>query len=254
VTTPPGDSSIENEPHLRPGKFKPDPSEARADETFAFQGPPTDEDRLEQSVWEEPTVTPEAAARRQAHDLTYGEWLDAGRRRTSVAASWRATLGVALLSGPLSILGSLFGSLDGPGGYLSVVVFGPLVEELMKAAPAAYLVEKRPYLFRSPAQILLSMLAAGAAFGIIENLIYLKLYIPGASAGLAAWRWTVCTALHAGCSTVAGLGLLRVWKDAEARRARPRLGLAMSAILVAAVLHGAYNLFAVILEATSFTF
>ncbi len=254
MTEPSPDPSIEHEPHLRGGGFKADPSEAKAEETLAYQGAPTDEDRLDQSVWDEPSLSPELAPARPAHDLTYERWLDEGRNRTPLSRTWMLTFLLAAASGPLAILGVFWNVGDSPGSVLGVVLFGPVMEEAMKAAAAAFLVEKRPYLFRSPFQIAICLLASGIAFAAIENLLYLNVYIPNASAGLAAWRWTVCTALHGGCSLIAGLGILRIWRDVFARKARPRLALGLPHLFAAAAIHGLYNLGAVLMEFTRFRF
>ena len=54
----------------------------------------------------------------------------------------------------------------------------------MKVAMATYVVEKRPYLFTSTAQIMFAGLAAGLSFASIENLLYLGVYIPHPTVGM----------------------------------------------------------------------
>ena len=58
-------------------------------------------------------------------------------------------------------------------------------------------------------------------------------------------RWTVCVGLHMGCALVAGLGLMRIWRDVWARRARSRLPLAMPYLFAAVAVHGVYNALAI---------
>ena len=115
-------------------------------------------------------------------------------------------------------------------------------------------VEKKPYLFRFSMQIAFCVLASGFTFAFVENLLYLKVYIPQASAFLVWWRWTICVAMHMGCSLIAGLGLMRIWKNARARCARPRLSLGYPYLLTAIVIHGAYNGLAVLLSAVNYRF
>ena len=124
----------------------------------------------------------------------------------------------------------------------------------MKTAAALYVVEKRPHWFSSRFQIALCVIAGGLAFAAIENLMYLRVYIPEPSAGLIEWRWTICMALHTSCSFIVGLGLMRVWLDVWTRRARPRLALGFPYLLTAVIFHGTYNAFAVFLALSSFQF
>ena len=62
-----------------------------------------------------------------------------------------------------------------------------------------------------------------------------------AFADLATWRWTVCTALHATCSFLAGLGVVRMWSHAMAHRTRPQVARAAPLIVTAMICHGLYN-------------
>ena len=184
----------------------------------------------------------------------YAEWLVKRREGAGVARPWAVTLGLALLAGPWAVVGAFYGSGETAFSILAIVVFGPVVEEMMKVAVATYVVEKRPYLFTSRAQIMFAGLAAGVAFASIENLLYLGVYIPHPTVGMVRWRWSVCVAMHVGCSLVASLGLARVWRDAWKRLARPRLTLAYPYLVAAVVIHGTYNAFAVALWAVNFTF
>lgn len=98
---------------------------------------------------------------------------------------------------------------------------------------ASYAVGKRPYLFSSARQVLLAAVAGGLAFSVIENFMHLHYYIPNPSRGIIRWRWTACFVMHTGCSFIAGRGILRVWRDAWKRMARPTLTLAYPYLLMA---------------------
>jgi RsiW-degrading membrane proteinase PrsW (M82 family) len=126
-------------------------------------------------------------------------------------------------------------------GLLMLTVIGPVTEEIMKIAAALWVVERRPYLFKSIPQILLCAVAGGLAFAFIENLMYLNVYIPHHTPKLELWRWTVCVGLHSGCSFVAGVGLARIWDNAVRELRRPQLGLGMPWFFTAMVGHGLYN-------------
>jgi hypothetical protein len=243
MTSPSNDPSIENEPHLKAGPFQGDPTEPA--------GPPcpaadTDDDRVEQSVWDEPALAD--GPRPPPGALTYRNWLLARRNKTSAGRSWAVTLLVAAAAGPWAILGALLGGRPTAFGLVMVVLFAPVVEETMKVAAAFYVVEKRPFLFRSAWQIALCALAGGLVFAAIENLLYLHIYVPDPQPWLVRWRWTVCVALHSGCSTIAGLGLVRVWRGAWRRLDRPMPQQAFPLWLIAVILHGTYNGLAVLFE------
>jgi RsiW-degrading membrane proteinase PrsW (M82 family) len=151
-------------------------------------------------------------------------------------------LALALLGGVWAVFGAIFA---GAGGVMGIVVAGPVTEEIMKIALIVMVVETRPYIFTSRFQILLAAIASGAGFAIIENLMYLR---NQPSELLVNWRWTVCTALHIGCTIIASMGAMRMWKRSVSDLVEPRIGLAVPAIIAAAVIHGSYNGFALIFE------
>jgi len=264
MTSPPTDPSVHEEPHLRGRGYQFDSSEARADQTLRnpSREEPSEDEKVEHSVWDEPGLSPPLAGSPRAGDLTYPAWLEKRRKDFTPARSWTATLVIALLAGPWAVVGAfLSGNAEGAVGIVMLVVFGPLVEEIMKTAIPLCVVEKRPFLFRSSAQIAVCVLAGALVFAAIENVLYLHVYVPHLlSAGhescavLMRWRWTVCVALHMGCSSIAGLGIVRIWRDVRERRARPRLFLGYPYVLAAVIVHGSYNALAVTLAAAGFGF
>ncbi|NLW50412.1 MAG: PrsW family intramembrane metalloprotease [Candidatus Brocadiaceae bacterium] len=239
--------SVFDEPHMHGGPMKADPSEAKAAAGLRREAPAeaSEDARVDRTVWDEPGLSRELAGGPPAGELTYRDWLVRRRDGVSAARTWAVTLGLAVAAGPWAVLGAFFGSRQGHFTVLVVVVFGPVAEEVMKVAAPFYVVERRPFLFRSPAQIVLCALAAGLAFAAIENVIYLGLYIPRASQAMVAWRWTVCVAVHMGCSLVAGMGVIRVWRDCWERMDRPRLWMAFPYQVVAIAIHAVYNAAAV---------
>lgn len=249
MTNPSSDPSFDHEPHLWRKAFEPDASEEAADRVLNDRPETSHADRIDHGVWDEPGLSEQLSGPRPAGADTWRSWLEAERSRTSALRSWTVVLAAALTAGPLAIVGAFWGSGQSAWGYLSMVVFAPAVEELGKAALALWIVERRPFLFRSSLQIALCLLCAGAAFSIIENLLYLHVYIDAPSPELIRWRWTVCVALHMGCSLIVSGGLIRVWRDVWARLERPRLPLAFPFLIAGVVTHGAYNAFAIALSA-----
>ena len=255
LDTPPSDPSIFSKPHLLDDGYGIDPSEAAADRVLGeYEGPATDAEHVQNSVWEEPIFSEELAGPVPESELTYSRWLVEQRGATSVGRSWIITLGIALLAGPWAVLGAFWGSGQTGFSVLAIVVFAPVVEETTKIALALYVVEKYPYLFRGALQIALCAVAGGLAFATVENLLYQHVYLDDPSPGLLAWRWTICTAMHTGCAFVSGLGLIRILRDTWKRRKPPRLSIAFPYFVISMVIHGLYNLFAILLSATGYRF
>jgi len=240
---------VDDEPHLRRRSFRRDPSEEVAAEVLADEriyGDPTGH-LAEQSVHEE------------AHTLyTTGEteggwsvWLDRKRAEVGALDSWCVVLFCALVSGPLAVIGALFSQ----GGHpLALVVYGPAIEEVLKIALLAVLVETRPYLVRSALQIRLVAYASALAFALVENLLYLNVYVDDPSPGLVFWCWSACTGLHLFATAIAVEGLVGSWRRSMERRTRPTLDGAYSWLGAAIVVHGLYNLAVFLLESSGFTY
>ena len=188
----------------------------------------------------------------QAGGRGYAGWLRERSARTSAWRTWGLTLAMALAAGPWAVLGVFWGSGRSVLSGVTLVVFGPLCEEVMKVAAPLYVVEKRPYLFRSRLQLMLCALGSGLAFAMIENLLYLRVYIKQPDELLVLWRMTVCVWLHVGCTLISGMGLSRTWRDCQQRQARPRLQLASAYVVTATVIHGCYNGLMLALSAAGF--
>jgi len=250
------DPSIQREPHLRKGEFKSDPSEVKADRILDKSSAKdySEDAQVERTVWDEPALSMELIGERPAGELTYKDWLLLRRKEISFSKTMVVTIGIAVTAGPVAIFGAFYGSGQTVLSILAITVFAPIVEEIMKVALAFYVVEKKPFYFRSSGQILLCALAGGLVFAAIENVIYLNIYIEKPLYRLVAWRWTICVALHMGCSLIAGSGLVRIWRRTWRNLERPQIALAYPFILTAAIIHGLYNAFIIALHFTSFQF
>lgn len=172
----------------------------------------------------------------------YAHWLASRMAATSTTKSWLIVLAVAFLSGLWSVLGAFWHANTGTGGsFFAVSVWGPVVEEVMKIALIAVIIERAPYLFTNRLQILVAAVGAGLMFSIIENFLYLFVYIPDPPAWLVAWRWTVCVALHVGCTLVAGMGAAKVWQTQVTEMRRVAVPVDMRYLVAAILIHGLYN-------------
>lgn len=193
------------------------------------------------SVWMEPSQQAEGNPR------PYADWYAAQKACTTLFQSWRLTLLLALIAGPLAVLSALF--TQGPGaGFLLLVVAGPLIEEIGKIMGPLMVVERNPARFSTRSQILFCAVASGLVFSVIENVLYLKVYIPNPSAALVWWRWTVCVALHTGCSFIAGWGVAKIWSESDRTGNPPKLETGAPLLITAVVLHGAYNFLALMIN------
>lgn len=204
-------------------------------------------DLAEHSIWDEPTTSPQLTSKPDASAVTWFGYYLLQASQTSAAKTWWVTFGIVLLSGPLAILGALFNGYSG-NGLVMVVLMGPTIEEILKLALPLWVIEKRPWLFSQSGQVIVCAFAAGLAFAIIENWVYLNVYVPNPSQLLIVWRWTVCVLLHVSCSLIACIGLIRVRQQMHATRTRPQLYHGAGWITAAIVLHGSYNLFAVLIN------
>lgn len=255
---PPNDPSVSQEPHFRGvlggknpcwkcGYDRSGTGETNCPECGAgyFKTGELDPDRVLHSVWDEPAFSPElmsTTAAPQARE-SYATWLASRAAGMSDSQSWIYVLLLAMAAGPFGLLGAMFGELfEGGGGEIGgLVFFGPMFEELTKVAVLTVMIERRPYIFKRARQVMLCALAGGVAFAVLENVLYLKVYVPDPSEALIYWRWTVCVALHSGCSMIAGLGLVRVWRRTMAHKTRPNLAQGTPLMVTAIVLHGVYN-------------
>lgn len=247
--TPSTNPSIRAEPHFRDTVFKRDESEEKAAEVLSA-GETSLAQKVEHTVWDEPALSGELVAVIPDSALTYGKWLHSKIDSTSHSTSWMITLPLALTSAPLAVIGVFILHFQGMGsfGCMAVVVFGPIIEEILKISSALIIVEKRPYLFKSARQIIVVCVCSGLVFAFMENFLYLYIYIPHPTPALVLWRWTACVLLHSGCTALSSVGLVKIWFAATTNLRRPRLSMMTKYVGAACVIHGVYNLIAILLN------
>lgn len=222
---------IDDEPHLRPVTPATD-GHGIADEPVTATPLAAGD-----GVGDEPGVQAPAGV------ATYRDHLEAHQAHTTAASTWLVMLLAVLAAGPWAILAAIFGTSGDTQG-VAMVVIGPLCEEVAKIAIPFLIVERWPWLFRWRFQVLIAAIAGGLVFAVIENLLYLHVYIPDPEPWMVQWRWTVCVALHTGCSLIAGLGIARVWSGVWRDHRQPDGNHAIPFIAAATLIHGTYNFLA----------
>ncbi len=255
-TDDPQDQSVFAEPWLRQATFTPGDTSsdlpvtgAAAPASHAATGPgglPLSTAELaELSVWDEPATSAELSGTPAATAITWFRHYERMCRETPPTDSAWVMLAVSLTAGPLAVLGTFWASPSVATAWVMTVVFGPTIEELLKLALPLWIVEKKPWLFRSDTQILVCGIAAGLAFAAVENGLYLTVYLNNPSASLVVWRWTVCVALHATCSLIGSIGVVAIRRGIGRRRAPPQLADGAAWLVAAIVTHGLYNAVAI---------
>ena len=202
----------------------------------------------ENSVWDEPGLSRQLSGEQPQDAVTWIGWFQKQVAATTGATSWLVTLAVTAASGLWAIIAvfSLGSSQTMP--IIMAVVGAPFTEEIMKIALTIYICEKRPWLYKSTTQIVICGFGAGLVFAVIENLLYLYVYIPNPTPGIILWRWTACVALHTGCSVLAAIGCVNIWSRFQAEIRMPRLVDGSRWIMAAIIVHGVYNFAATMLE------
>ena len=201
-------------------------------------------------IWGEPALADAAAA--DAERSRHRAWLAEQWSRTSEKTRFGVFILLCAFSGLAAILCAMLKESFGYG-VLLIAVAAPVAEEMSKAILPLMVLEKRPWLFGSYSSIVLVGLLSGAVFASVENALYFFYYIPSEklTQGIILWRLIVCTAMHIGCAALACSGLARAWRRARERRAEFETAVAMPRIVAAVVVHGGYNLCALLFTVVS---
>jgi RsiW-degrading membrane proteinase PrsW (M82 family) len=158
---------------------------------------------------------------------------------------------LALSGGVLGVLGAAYTEIT-HGSFLSGFIGTPIIEEIFKPLGVYIILAKWPAALRGRLYTAILAMLAGIAFATIENWIYIHVYIKDPSPETILWRYTVCTAMHAGCSFIFGLGINSKLK-AMVKGEVHFLSFGKRFFIPAIALHAIYNLVMTITE-FGFTF
>ncbi len=159
----------------------------------------------------------------------------------------------ASLGGALGIIGAGFQEAQaGPGlliPFMGASVVAPIIEEGVKPLGVYMLLIRWPRLLRNQLYTALLCAFAGLAFGVIESLIYVYVYVSNPSGTFIVWRFSVTLFLHAAASFTVGLGINRgmlAWAKGE----KPLPKASRNFYLAGVLLHSLYNTAVVALALT----
>ena len=147
-----------------------------------------------------------------------------------------------------AILNNSAMAIDPTIGILLLVVAAPAIEEICKPLAIVFLLDKKPHWFRGPTEIVILAAASAFVFASLENLLYIFVNHPDGSAAFIIFRLTICTALHITASTVFGFGLAKMWRHIRDKGGHFDIDVCFKYYAAAAIIHGAYNGLALILE------
>jgi len=233
--------------------------DAISDEPALRGGPhsQTDDEKALHNVWDEPSLRASGVLA-PSEAMTYSRWYEQRRAETSSGRCWATVALLTLCGGPFAILGAFVSSFGqgNAAGLLMVILVAPPLEEMLKIGATLIVLENKPFLFQNRVQVVVAAIAGAMLFAVVENLLYIYVYYPEGNEAFRLWRWSVCTALHVGCTTVAAMGLLHMWHHASHRVKtgpleefqRPRPVHAYPYIMLAAILHATYNALATVME------
>jgi RsiW-degrading membrane proteinase PrsW (M82 family) len=237
MTAPDNYFDIHAEPSGFNGRFEPDPTEQKVG---PIDGHQDEISTIRDSVLNEPAFT----GTLQQSEL--GQWIAQKKAACTIPGNMAVTLAAALVAGPFAVMGAFMAGQQTLFRILYLILFAPVVEELLKQSGMIYLLEKKPYRIFSTGQFVMAAVISAAVFAAFENLLYIYFYTnPQTMESFAdyCWfRWTVCTMLHVVCAVVASLGLVRVWKKQLTDGRAADLAVGFKWFVAAMAIHALYNL------------
>jgi RsiW-degrading membrane proteinase PrsW (M82 family) len=158
-----------------------------------------------------------------------------------VSAKWHflAPL-IALAGGAFGILAAAYTEFL-HGSLLVAFIGAPMIEEALKPLGVYLILAKWPRSLRNRFYTAFLAALSGIAFGIIENLVYLNIFIEEPSRQVILWRYSAGLSIHTLCSFIFGLGINQ--KLAASVKGEIKfLSYGKRFFVTAMVLHSLYNI------------
>lgn len=155
--------------------------------------------------------------------------------------------GLALLSGLFAIVSAIIRQLTiGMPDLLAAVMVAPPVEEILKIAIPIMVLEHRAHWLSRGKDLVWFAIGSALVFSVVENLLYIFVYLENPSAELLLWRWTACTTMHVAATGLSGVGLMRAYERGLRIGCKPRFVWEWPWLIGAIAVHMAYNAYAVL--------
>ena len=176
-------------------------------------------EEIEHSVWDEPALA--GMATDPHDDFNYAAWIRERQASTSEIKSWIFVLAIALLSCPWGAM-TWFVYLGnfGWGDVVTQLIFAPLMQEISKIALLLWVIEKRPYWIKGWFQIFICCLASASFFVVLFNWMG---WLMGTHPFGLWFQWTAFFLMQLVASTVAAIGLEKVWHPTAYKHSPPVL-------------------------------
>jgi RsiW-degrading membrane proteinase PrsW (M82 family) len=152
-----------------------------------------------------------------------------------------------LLAPLLALAGGIFGIFGAAyneffhGSLLVSFVGAPIIEEMLKPCGVYVLLAKWSHVLRNRFYTAFLSALGGLSFALIENLVYLNIYVPQHTQALVIWRYTVCVGVHMVCSFIFGFGINRELM-ASVKGERKFLSSGKRFFIPAMAIHSLYNI------------
>ncbi len=137
-----------------------------------------------------------------------------------VAKKWLVLAPLLAIGGGLfGIFGAAFNEFV-HNSLLGAYIGAPIFEETLKPCGLYLMLAKWPRVLRNRWYTAFLAALAGITFAVIENLVYLNIYIEDPSTQIIIWRYTACVGMHTLSCVIFSLGINRNLTDSITGRIR----------------------------------
>ena len=160
-------------------------------------------------------------------------------------SKWRLLAPLIAMAGGVFAVGGAFLEEVLHASIFAPFVAAPIIEEAVKPAGVYLLLAKWPDTLRSQTYTAFLAALGGLFFAVIENILYLKVYIPEPTHTIVVVRWSGGLTMHMLCSFIVGFAINQRLL-ASMRGEVPFLSGYRKFFIIPVVIHSLYNVVAVI--------